>query len=53
MAPTTTTTFQRTLEPGEYEVAAGSEVAVPKEIKPAKLQVGPERASSSGDVSLP
>ena len=53
VAPTTTTTFQRTLKPGVYEVAAGSAVAVPKEIKPATLQVGPARASSSGDLSLP
>lgn len=53
VAPTATTTFQRTLGPGVYEVAAGSEAAVPKEIKPAKLQVGAERASSSSDLSLP
>ena len=53
VAPTDTTTIRRTLEPGEYEVTAGSEAAVPKEIKPATLQVGPARASSSGDLALP
>jgi hypothetical protein len=51
--PTDTATIQRTLAPGDYEVRAGSATAVNKEIKPAKLRVGKERASSSGDVSLP
>ncbi len=53
VAPTGTTTIRRTLEPGEYEVSAGSEAAVPKEIKPATLRVGPARASASGDLELP
>ncbi|HEU0024991.1 MAG TPA: hypothetical protein VFQ12_10185 [Thermoleophilaceae bacterium] len=53
VAPTATTTIRRSLEPGRYEVAAGSVAAVPKEIEPAILEVGPERESSSGDVSLP
>lgn len=53
VAPTDTGTIRRTLEPGEYEVRAGSEAAVPKEIKPATLQIGPERESSSGELELP
>ena len=46
-------TIRRTLAPGDYEVSAGSEEAVPEEIKPAKLTVGPERPSSSTDLQLP
>jgi hypothetical protein len=53
VAPTDTATIQRTLAPGDYEVTAGSEAAVPKEIKPATLQVGKERPSSSDDLQLP
>jgi len=51
--PTSTATIRRTLAPGEYEVSAGSEAAVTKEIKPATLRVGPERESASGDLQLP
>jgi hypothetical protein len=53
VAPTNTTTIRRTLAPGEYEVSAGSEAAVPKEIKPATLRVGPDRDNASGDLELP
>ncbi len=53
VAPTDTATIQRTLAPGEYEVSAGSEAAVPEEIKPAVLQIGPDRESASGDLELP
>lgn len=53
VAPTDTATFQRTLAPGDYEVTAGGAAAVTKEIEPAKLRVGKERPSSSGDLSLP
>jgi hypothetical protein len=53
VAPTDTATIRRTLERGEYEVRAGSEVAVPREIKPATLTVGAERKSGSEDLQLP
>ena len=53
VAPTDTATIRRTLEAGEYEVSAGSEAAVPKEIKPAILRIGPDRESASGDLELP
>jgi hypothetical protein len=43
----------RTLEPGSYEVRAGSERAVRKEIKPATLDIGKPRETSSGEVLLP
>lgn len=41
-------TIQKTLEPGSYEVSAGSSTAVPKEIEPAEITVGARRASSDG-----
>lgn len=53
VAPTDTTTIRETLEPGEYEVSAGSAAAVPREIRAARLDVGAERASSSDDLLLP
>ena len=53
MAPTNTATIRRTLGPGEYKVSAGSEAAVPEEIKPATLRVGPDRDNASGDLELP
>lgn len=51
--PSDTLTFRSTLEPGTYEVRAGSEQAVPKEIEPAVLQIGPERKDSNSDLLLP
>ena len=51
--PLDTATIQRTLEPGEYEVKAGSETAVKREIEPAKLDIGPERESGSDELLLP
>jgi hypothetical protein len=51
--PLDTATIQRTLEPGEYEVRAGSEAAVEREIEPATLDIGPERDSGSDDLLLP
>jgi hypothetical protein len=53
VAPADTTTIRRTLDPGTYEVTAGEATAVAKEIKPARLNVGKERPSSSTDLSLP
>ena len=41
--PGETGTIQRTLSPGSYEVRAGSETAVRKEIEPAVIDIGAER----------
>ncbi len=51
--PQDTATIQRTLEPGTYEVRAGSERAVVKEIPPFELRVGKPRSSSSDKLLLP
>lgn len=51
--PNDTLTFRRTLEPGRYEVRAGSEQAVREEIKPAVLDIGAERKDSNSDLLLP
>ncbi len=51
--PLDTATIQRTLEPGEYVVKAGSERAVPREIKPATLTIGSPRKSGSDELLLP
>jgi hypothetical protein len=51
--PGDTATIQRTLEPGSYEVRAGSEKAVRKEIQPAVLTIGKERPNSNNDLLLP
>ena len=53
VAPGDTATIQRTLAPGSYEVRAGSEKAVRKEIQPAVLRIGKERANSNSDLLLP
>ena len=51
--PLDTATIQRTLEPGEYTVKAGSARAVEREITPATLTIGPERKSASDELLLP
>jgi hypothetical protein len=51
--PNDTLTIKRTLDPGTYEVRAGSEEAVPKEIEPAVLDIGAERQDSNSDLLLP
>ena len=51
--PNDTLTIKRTLDPGTYEVRAGSEQAVPKEIEPAVLDIGAERKDSNSDLLLP
>jgi hypothetical protein len=51
--PLETATIQRTLAPGLYEVRAGSDVALPREIRPAELEIGRKRRSSSSDLLLP
>jgi hypothetical protein len=51
--PQDTATIQKTLDPGTYEVTAGSEIAVPKEIAPAELKVGRDRRDSNDRLLLP
>jgi len=51
--PNDTATIQKTLEPGSYEVKAGSSKAVVKEIRPAVLRIGKERQNSNNDLLLP
>ena len=51
--PGDTATIQKTLEPGSYEVRAGSRKAVRKEIQPALLEIGKERPNSNNDLLLP
>ena len=53
VAPGDTATIQKTLEPGSYEVKAGSSKAVVKEIRPAVLRIGKERPNSNNDLLLP
>jgi hypothetical protein len=51
--PQDTGTIQKTLPTGKYEVRAGSEVAVEKEIPPAELDIGPDRDPSNDQLLLP
>ena len=51
--PGDTATIQKTLEPGSYEVRAGSKKAVRKEIEPAMLQIGKERKNSNNELLQP
>jgi hypothetical protein len=51
--PGDTATIQKTLEPGSYEVRAGSEKAVRKEIQPAVLEIGKKRKNSNNELLLP
>jgi hypothetical protein len=51
--PSDTLTIRRTLDPGTYEVRAGSTEAVPKEIEPAVLNIGRQRKGSNSDLLLP
>jgi hypothetical protein len=51
--PGGTATIQRTLDPGSYEVRAGSEKAVRKEIQPAVLEIGKKRKNSNNELLLP
>jgi hypothetical protein len=48
-----TVTITRTLDPGSYQVSAGSQEAVPKEIQPATLTIGAARGDSNSDLMLP
>jgi hypothetical protein len=51
--PMDTATIQATLEPGSYEVRAGSAKTLAKEIPPAELTIGPPRDSSADQLLLP
>jgi hypothetical protein len=53
VAPGDTLTIQKTLTKGSYEVKAGSEKAVPREIRPAVLKIGKDRKNSNNDLLLP
>lgn len=51
--PMDTATIQKTLKEGEYEVRAGSDEAVTREIEPARLRIGTQRDSSNDRLLLP
>ncbi len=51
--PLDTATIQASLEPGNYELRAGSFEAVPEAIQPARLDVGHKRANSNDELLLP
>jgi hypothetical protein len=53
VAPGATVTIQKTLTKGSYEVKAGSEKAVPREIRPAVLKIGRKRRNSNNELLLP
>jgi hypothetical protein len=53
VAPGDTATIQKTLEPGSYQVKAGTKKAVRQEIRPAILQIGKQRKNSNNDLLLP
>jgi len=53
VAPGDTIEIRKTLDPGSYEVRAGSNRAVAKEIQPAVLDIGAERENSNSDLLLP
>jgi hypothetical protein len=53
IGPSDTATIKRDLEPGDYEVRAGSERAVPKEIPPATLTIGKQRPNSNDQLLMP
>ena len=51
--PGDTATLQAALEPGRYEVKAGSERAMPKEISPAELTISAQRRTAEDELELP
>ena len=51
--PLDTTTIQKTLPEGTYQVRAGSETAQRREIAPAVLVIRGERKSSNDELLLP
>jgi hypothetical protein len=53
IGPFDTATIRRTLDPGDYEVRAGSPQAVEREITPARLTIGKQRPDSNNQLLLP
>jgi hypothetical protein len=53
IGPMDTATIKRTLDPGDYEVRAGSTKAVTREIAPARLTIGKPRPDSNNQLLLP
>ncbi len=51
--PQDTATIQKTLEPGRYELRAGSDESVGRPIEPAVLRIGPRRPASNERLLLP
>jgi len=51
--PRDTATIQKSLDPGDYEVRAGSPRAAAREIPAAQLTIGRKRRSSNKQVLLP
>jgi ribosomal 50S subunit-recycling heat shock protein len=51
--PGDTLTIRRTLDPGTYQVSAGSQQAVREEIEPATLKIGAARRDSNNDLMQP
>ena len=51
--PGDTATIQKTLQPGSYEVKAGSAKAVRREIRPAVLKIGKKRRNSNNELLQP
>ena len=51
--PQDTASIQKTLEPGRYELRAGSGEAVGGAIMPAELRIGPRRPESNDRLLLP
>jgi len=53
VAPQDTATIQKSLPPGTYQVRAGPDEAVKREITPATLTIGPPRGESNDRILLP
>jgi hypothetical protein len=53
VAPSDTGRIQTTLAKGVYTVKAGSERAVVRTLRPARLVIGPDRPDSNDQVGLP
>jgi hypothetical protein len=53
IGPSNTGRIQVTLRQGTYTVRAGSAAAVVKELKPARLVIGPPRPDSNDQLGLP
>ena len=51
--PQDTANIQKTLEPGRYELRAGSEDGASGAIAPAELKIGPPRRESNDRLLLP